>query len=108
MKIENSSFTTISTQVHTLDLDQLETLFKVYLYLDYDYNFFMSKETHESFMNIYFETFTKHQPNTFKSLINLLTSYTTESRYPDLLNTIDMIKTNYPLIDILNTLASNR
>ena len=108
MKIENSTFNSISSKVNDLNLDQLETLFKVYLYLDYDYNFFMSKESHESFMNIYFETFNKHQPNTFKSLINLLTSYTTESRYPDLLNTINMIKNNYPLLNILNTLASNR
>ena len=57
----------------------------------------------ESFMNLYFETFTKHHPNTFKTLINLFTSYTYEYRYPHLLLAIDLIKKDHSLHDIINT-----
>ena len=103
-----TNFKSISPQVNSLNVDQLESLFKIYLYLNYDYNFFMSKETHESFMNVYFETFTKHQPNTFKSLINLLTSNTYENRYPHLLLAIDLIKKDYSLQNILDTVYHYR
>ena len=103
MNCKKISFNHISPKVNSLTPDQLETLFNVYLYLNYDYNFFMSKSKHESFMNLYFETFTKHQPNTFKTLINLFTSYTYEHRYPHLLLAIDLIKQDHSLYDIINT-----
>lgn len=103
MKFEKSTFAPISTQVNSLNLDQLELLSQVYEQLNIQFNFFMSQETYQSFINICFETSTKHQPDTFKSLINLLTSYTYEHRYPHLLLTIDLIKKDYTLSNIINT-----
>ena len=103
MKFENSSFAPISTQVNTLTPVQLETLFNVYFELNYNYNFFMTQETHESFMNLFSETFNKYQPNTFKSLVNLFTSYTYETKYPHLLLAVNLIKENHSLHNIIDT-----
>lgn len=108
MKIEKSPLHHISNQVNSLNLYQLDLLFQVYEQLNIQFSFFMSPETYQNFLNIYHQTFTKHQYNTFKSLINLLISHTYTKKYSHLLLTIDLIKNNHSLHSIINTVYRHR
>ena len=108
MKIKNSSLHHISNQINSLNLEQLDTLFQAYEQLNIQFSFFMSPETYQNFLNIYYQTSNKHQPNTFKSLINLLITYTYPQKYSHTLLTINLIKKNYTLHSIINTVYLHR
>ena len=109
LKTQIKYFDTISDCVNALDYDQLYILFEVYLQLDTQFDFFMSEDNHINFMNFFYETTSKYQPETFKSLISLLTTiYTDASRYPDVLKAIYMIKNGYSLLKIINTIYNNQ
>lgn len=52
MKFENSTFAPISKKVNSLNLYQLELLSQAYEQLNIQFDFFMSQETYQSFINI--------------------------------------------------------
>ena len=105
-KIYSSTF--VQTQIDTLTLDQLYLLFNVYRQLTY-HNFFMSETKYLEFLNFYYNTSSKYNIDTYKSLIKILTtSYTSPDKYFHVINSIEMIKQNLPLVNIINTLYSNR
>ena len=105
-KIYSSTF--VQTQIDTLTLDQLYLLFNVYRQLTY-YNFFMSETKYLEFLNFYYNTSSKYNIDTYKSLIKILTtSYTSPDKYFHVINSIEMIKQDLPLVNIINTLYSNR
>jgi hypothetical protein len=109
MKNTNRYLRLITTQVNSLNYDQLDLLFSVYLQLNIQFEFFMPTEKHIEFMNYFLETSSKYHIDTYKSLITLLTtSYSYESRYPLVLYAIDMIKKDYSLHTIINVLYRNR
>ena len=108
MYTENDTFKSISNKVNSLNLDQIELLSETYFQLIAHSNFFMSQEKYQEFLDIRFRTSSKHQTDTFKSLINLLTSFTDKDKYPHLLLTIDLIKQNLPLETILKTVYLHR
>ena len=102
MKIKNYS-TLIQTQIDTLTIDQLHLLYLVYQQLNIQFNFFSSENTYKDFLNFYYTTSSKYNINTYKSLIKLLTtSYTYPYQYPTVLKSINLIKNDYPLKDIIN------
>ena len=102
-------FALISSQVNSLDYGQLQCLFAIYFDLNLKSDFFMPEKTYKEFMNFFHETSSRNQPNTFKSLVNLLTTcYTPETKYPYVLTAIDMIKNNSDLDTIINVLYPNR
>ena len=72
MYTKNNTFKSIGKKVNSLNLDQLELLFITYQQLNIHSDFFMSQETYQEFLNIRYRTSSKHQPDTFKSLVNLL------------------------------------
>lgn len=95
----------INQNLHTLNHDQLQLLFEVYRQLNYHFNFFMPKESYQDFINLFLETPCKSNPLTYKSLITILiTQYTPKENYLPVLEKIEMILNNYPLIKIINTL----
>ena len=103
MKTTNNYLNSISSQVNSLSSDQLNLLFHVYFQLNLQFDFFMSQQKHSEFMNLYNETFSKNNIYTYRSLINILTtSYTHPSRYPSVLTSIDLIKKDYSLKEIIN------
>lgn len=109
MNQQKKNFITITNQVHSLNLEQLLTLYDSYYHLQYYSNFFMTEQTYQEFMNRYHITPSKSQLETFKTLITLLTTtYTNTKRYPDTLKTIELIKNNYSLSDIINIVYHNR
>ena len=109
MCTQKKQFNTITNQVNSLTLEQLLTLSDSYYHLQYHCNFFMTEQTYQEFMNRYHITPSKSQPETFKTLINLLTTtYTKPERYPDTLKTIELIKNKYSLSDIINIVYRNR
>ena len=100
-KIYSSAF--IQTQIDTLTIDQLYLLYLVYQQLNIHCNFFMPEDTYQKFLNFYFTTSSKYNINTYKSLIKLLTtSYTHPSKYPHVIKSINLIKNDYSLKDIIN------
>ncbi len=100
----------IQTQIDTLTIDQLNLLFQVFEQLNIQFNFFMPEATYQEFINFsYNYTFSKNSINTFKSLIKLLTtSYTHPSKYPHVIHSIDLIKNDYSLKQIINIIYSKR
>lgn len=95
----------INQNLNLLTIDQLQLLFEVYHQLNYHCNFFMSEESYQDFINQFLETPCKNNPLTYKSLITLLiTQYTHKNNYLPVLEAIEMILNNYPLIKIINTL----
>lgn len=107
--MKNDYLNSICTQVNSLSYDQLNLLFHVYFQLNLQFDFFMSQQKHSEFMNLYNETFSKNNIYTYRSLINILTtSYTHPSRYPSVLTSIDLIKKDYSLKEIINILYRNR
>ena len=109
MKTTNNYLNSISSQINSLSFDQLNLLFHVYFQLNLQFDFFMSQHKHSEFMNLYNETFSKNNIYTYRSLINILTtSYTHPSRYPSVLTSIDLIKKDYSLKEIINILYRNR
>lgn len=108
MYTKNNTFKSISKKVNSLNLDQLELLFITYQQLNIHSDFFMSQETYQEFLNILYRTSSKHQPDTFKSLVNLLTSLTYKDKYPHLLLAINLIKQNIPLKTILYNVYLHR
>ena len=103
MQFKNHS-TLIQTQIDTLTNYQLDLLYFVYHQLNLQFDFFMSETTYQNFINFsYNHTFSKNNINTYKSLIKLLTtSYTLPSKYPHVIETINLIKNNYSPQDIIN------
>ena len=103
MQFKNHS-TLIQTQIDTLTSYQLDLLYFVYHQLSLQFDFFMSETTYQDFINFsYNHTFSKNNINTYKSLIKLLTtSYTLPSKYPHVIETINLIKNNYSPQDIIN------
>ena len=109
MTQQKKNFTTITNQVHSLNLEQLLTLYDSYYHLQYYSDFFMTQQTYQEFMNRFHNTHSKSQLETFKTLITLLTTtYTNPERYPDTLKTIELIKNNYSLFDTINIVYRNR
>lgn len=109
MKSKIYSSTFIQTQIDTLTIDQLDLLFFVYQQLNIHCNFFMSEDTYQKFLNFYFTTSSKYNINTYKSLIKILTtSYTHPSKYPHVIHSIDLIKNDYSLKQIINIIYSNK
>ena len=109
MNQQKNKFNTITNQVNSLNTEQLSTLFNVYYHLQYHSNFFMSQNSYYTFMTLFNTTVSKYQSQTFKTLINLLTTtYTNPDRYPDTLKTIELIKNNYSLFEIINIIYLNR
>ena len=109
MSKQKKNFNSITIQVNSLNIEQLSTLFNSYYHLQYYFDFFMSEQTYQEFMNRYHITPSKSQLETFKTLITLLTTtYTNTKRYPDTLKTIELIKNNYSLSDIINIVYHNR
>lgn len=99
----------IRKNINSLTIDQLNILFEVYFNLNYYCNFFMSEKTHTNFINLFIENPSNRNPYTFKSLMTLLTTqYTSEIRYPQVLDIIDMIHKNYSIKKIINILYHNR
>ena len=95
----------INQNLNLLTLDQLQLLEQVYFQLNCQCNFFMPEELYKSFINLYLDTPSKNNPQTYKSLITLLiTQYTPKNNYLPVLEAIEMILNNYPLIKIINTL----
>ena len=108
MKIKNYS-SLIQTQIDTLTIDQLHLLYLVYQQLNIQFNFFSSENTYKDFLNFYYTTSSKYNINTYKSLIKLLTtSYTYPYQYPNVLKSINLIKNDYPLKDIINIIYFNK
>lgn len=106
---QTKNFNSISHQVNSLNIEQVSHLFNVYYNIQYHCNFFMSQETYSDFLLRFHNTPNKYTPLTFKTLIVLLTTiYTNESRYSDLLETINLIKNNYSLFEIINILYQKR
>ncbi len=107
-KIYSPSF--IQTQIDTLTIDQLYLLFRIYHQLNLQFNFFMTETTYQDFINFsYDNTYSPHNIDTLKSLTKLLTtSYTHPSKYPHVIHSIDLIKNNYSLKQIINIIYSNR
>ena len=103
--LKNNYKSLITNQLNTLTYENLETIFSLYMYLNPNYNFFMPEQTHINFINLYLDTPCNRIPITFKSLIILLTTeFTLESKYPTVIQTIEMIKNNYSFEQIINTL----
>ena len=102
MKVKNYS-TLIQTQIDTLTNDQLDLLYLVCHQLILQFELFMSESTYQEFLDFsYNHTFSKNSINTYKSLIKLLTtSYTHPSKYPHVIKSINLIKNNYSLKDII-------
>lgn len=95
----------IRKNINLLNDEQINLLFHIYLQLDVQCDFFMPEEKHIEFINLYYKTCCRRVPNTFKSLMFLLTEqYTYQYRYPDLLNAIYMIHNNYSFNKIINSL----
>lgn len=109
MKIKNYS-TLIQTQIDTLTEYQLHLLYLVYQQLNIQFNFFMPESTYQEFINFtYNYTFSKNNINTYKSLIKILTtSYTYPSQYPNVIKSINLIKNDYSLKDIINIIYFNK
>ena len=108
MKFKNYS-TLIQTQIDTLTIDQIYILFQVFEQLNIQFNFFMSENTYKDFLNFSYTTSSKYNINTYNSLIKLLTtSYTNPSKYPQVLHTIQLIKNDYSLKDIINIIYFNK
>ena len=109
MNQQKKNFITITNQVHSLNFEQLLTLYDSYHHLQYYFDFFMNEQTYQEFMNCFLLTPFKSQLETFKTLITLLTTtYTNPERYPDTLKTIELIKNNYSLFDTINIVYHNR
>ena len=95
----------INQNLNLLTPDQLQLLFDVYHQLNLHCNFFMSEDTYKDFLNFFLESPCKNNPQTYKSLITLLiTQYTPKNNYLPVLESIEMILNNYPLIKIINNL----
>jgi len=108
MKIKDFS-SLIQSQIDTLTIDQLHLLHLVYQQLNIQFNFFSSENTYQDFLNFYYTTSSKYNINTYKSLIKLLTiSYTYPYQYPNVLKSINLIKNDYPLKDIINIIYFNK
>ena len=109
MKVKNYS-TLIQTQIDTLTNDQLDLLYLVCHQLILQFEFFMSESTYQEFLDFsYNHTFSKNSINTYKSLIKLLTtSYTHPSKYPHVIKSINLIKNNYSLKDIIKIIYFNK
>ena len=109
MQIKNHS-TLIQTQIDTLTNDQIDLLYCVYHQLNLQFNFFMCETTYQNFINFsYNYTFSKNNINTYKSLIKILTtSYTHPSKYPYVIKSINLIKNDYSLKDIINIIYFNK
>ena len=106
---KNQTFKTFQQQLSTLTYEQTELLFFVCKKLNLDHNFFMSEESHMNFMIDLIELPCNRNPLTFKTFITYaIPKYTSESKHPDLLKTIEMITHNVPLDDILTTLLNER
>ena len=107
--MKNIYLNEIRKNINTLSLEQLEILFEVYNNLNYYCDFFMTEENYTDFINLFIENPSNRNPYTYRSLITLLTTkYTSEDRYPHILNTIDMIQKNYPIKKIINILYNYR
>ena len=95
----------IRKNINSLNVDQLYTLFHVYLELDSLCDFFMPEETHIQFINSYYNISSIRNPETFKTFMNFsIIRYTSETRYTDVLLAIDMINENCPFDEIIYTL----
>ena len=109
MKSKIYSSTFIQTQIDTLTIDQLYLIYLVYQQLNIQFNFFMSEKTYKDFLNFSYTTSSKYNINTYKSLIKLLTtSYTHPSKYPHVIKSINLIKNDYSLKDIINIIYFNK
>lgn len=95
----------IRKNINSLNVDQLYTLFHVYLQLDSLCDFFMSEESHIQFINSYYNVSSIRHPEIFKTFMNFsIIRYTSETRYTDVLFAIDMINENCPFEEIIYTL----
>ena len=107
--MKNIYLNEIRKNINTLSLEQLEILFEVYKNLNYYCDFFMSEKSYIDFINLFIENPSNRDPYTYRSLITLLiTKYTSETKYPHVLHTIEMIQKNYSVKKIINILYHNR
>ncbi len=103
--LKNNYKSVITNQLNTLTPENLETVFNVYIKLDSICDYFMPEQSHIDFINLYLDTPCNRIPITFKSLIILLTTeFTLESKYPRVIQTIEMIQSNYSFDQIINAL----
>ncbi len=108
MKIENLP-SLIQTQIDTLTINQLKLLFQVFEQLNIQFNYFTPETSYQEFINFTYKYTYSRNINTSKSLLKLLTtSYTNPSKYPQVLHTIQLIKNDYPLKDIINIIYFNK
>lgn len=104
-KMKKNYLTSIQNNLNLLTSEQLQLLEQVYFQLNCHCNFFMTEDTYNDFINLCLETPCKSNPLTYKSLITLLiTQYTPAENYLPVLEAIEMILNNYPLLKIINTL----
>ena len=105
VKMYQNYLKSIKQNLHSLTIEQLQLLFDVYFQLNYHCNFFMTEDTYKEFISFFIETPCKNNPLTYKTLITLLiTRYTPKENYLPVLEAIEMILNNYPLVRIINTL----
>ena len=99
----------IQTQIDTLTDYQLHLLYLVYQQLNIQFNYFTPETSYQEFINFTYKYTYSRNINTSKSLLKLLTtSYTNPSKHPQVLHTIQLIKNDYPLKDIINIIYFNK
>ncbi len=99
------SLKTIQQQLSTLTYDQIELLFFTFKQLNLDRNFFSTEKSHMKFIVDLFELPCNRNPSSFKTFITYsIPKYTSKSKYPRLLQTIEMIKKDYTLNQVINNL----
>ena len=108
MKIENLP-SLIQTQIDTLTINQLKLLFQVFEQLNIQFNYFTPETSYQEFINFTYKYTYSRNINTYKSLIKILTtSYTYPSQYPNVIKSINLIKNDYSLKDIINIIYFNK
>ncbi len=84
---------------------ELRILLRVYYEISYYCEFFQSEETFEKFLLTCLDTPQKYEPEPFKkAMILFATEYTDSYRYPEVIETLKMIKNDYPFSSIITIL----
>ena len=105
--LKTNYINTIQSEINTLSLEKLDTLFHIIFYLNCYSLFFMSEESHIKFIQSYYKYPTIRNPEIFKSfLIQSIKESVFENRYPTILLTIDLINENHTFENIIITLTT--